>query len=168
MSEYDRVCDYCHMPVSVFESVTEYGKHWHDRCYIHKTNKEIDDYKKKWINKKLTAGDKADLVDKFDLVQNLMTETREFRGFVPIAESETTSHFDLLTEDKTMLVDTDYCSNGIQNYGEEGKPVFASSETPAIVIRTPKLRPDVVVTKHQVRQKTLKSAEEILQIWGEK
>jgi hypothetical protein len=163
MSEYDRICDYCHAPVSVFESVTEYGKHWHDRCYIHKTNKEIEDYKKKWINGKMTKGDKADLVDKFALIQNLKTESREFRGFIPIDETESASH-ELLVEDKVMLVDADYCSNGIQNCGDDGKPVFVSAKTPAISIRTPKLRPDVAITKHPVRQKILKSAEEILQI----
>jgi len=144
---YEKVCEYCHAPVSVFESLTEYGKHFHDYCYIHNTQKELEGYKKKWINKSLTDGDKADLVDKFNLVQKLKSERTEFRGFVPIGEfkSETRT-----IPEKTMLV------VGTQVVVDQnGFPVFIESKDPTVSFTTLKLRPSVARIKSRIKVKKL-------------
>lgn len=161
MSEYDKLCEYCHAEVSIFEGLTEYGKWWHERCYIHRTQKEIEGYKKKWINNKLTEGDKADLVDKYNLVQTLKSEHTEFKGFEPIADKECGARF---TTEKTILS----LPGGIPVLDSDGKPIIIETKTKSVSCRYIWMRPRVVRTKQTVKPKLIKSAEEILRLEGVK
>jgi hypothetical protein len=154
---YRKKCDYCHEDVSVFESVTEYGKHYHESCMIHKLQSEINDYKKKFLNQKMTKGDKADLVDKYQLCQTLMSERTEFKGWKMIQE---TSRSTRKTIERVALSD----SNGFLIVDPNGKPVLIEEEGPSVEITYAKMRPDIVRTKLPVSKNLLKTAEEILQI----
>ncbi len=141
-------CDYCGGSVSVYEGLTEYGKWYHEQCYIHRTQKEIDGYKKKWINKSMTEGDKVDLVDKFNLVQKLKVEKTEFRGFVPIGEfkSETpaiTERLALSLKSGEVLVD------------KSGFPVIVEVKSPSVSMKLLKTRPSVAKTKNLIKIKQL-------------
>ena len=154
-----KTCEYCHEAVSIYESLTEYGKHWHERCYIHKANKEIDGYKKKWINGKLTKGDKADLVDKFNLVQKLTSETTTFHGFVPVREVE--RHTPLRKERRILTL-----PGNVPVLGSDGKPIFVEELIPSVSCRYLWMRPKVTKQKNHIRRRLVNSAEEILQIEG--
>lgn len=157
MKEYTKKCDYCHEEVSVFESLTEYGKHYHERCYIHKENKELEGYRKKWINGKLTEGDKAEIVDKYNLLQNLKKETTVFKGFAPIQEIQKST---LLKKEKRVLSLPD----GTTVIDKEGNPVFIEVEEPAVSMSTKRLRPVVEKIKHPHKPKKHLFAEQILQL----
>jgi len=143
-----KICEICHVSLSIYESLTEYGKHYHESCYIHKTQKEISGYKKKFLNNTLTLGDKDDLIDKYNLVQKLMLETTEFKGFIPISEIKTDTP--LLTE-KTML----YLGNGQVAVDENGFPVFIETKSPSVSFRTLKMRPFVSRIKKDIKPKVL-------------
>lgn len=147
-----KICDYCHVSVSIYESLTEYGKHYHESCYIHKTQKEIDGYKKKFLNKALTRGDKVDLIDKYNLVQKLMLERTEFKGFTPIAEFKKDTP---LQTEKTML----YLGNGMVAVDENGFPVFIKTKSPSVSFRTLKMRPVVNRIKTDFKLKLLTVAD---------
>lgn len=144
---YEKVCEYCHKPVSVFEGLTEYGKHFHDYCYIHQIQKDLERYKKKWINKSLTDGDKVDLIDEYNLVQKLMTERTEFRGFVPIGEYKSESC--AIPEKLMLVVGTQVVKD------QDGFPVFIESKDPTVSFTTLKLRPNVVRIKSRIKVKKL-------------
>lgn len=162
MSEYDKICDYCRQPVSVFESLTEFGRHWHDRCYIYKTNKEVDAYKKKFINGTLSKGDKADLVDKYNLVQTLKADTVEFKGWVQVNE-KIVNRRELTDEPDKMMLYQD--KDGLKPVLDEwGKPIFVEDNTPSITLRNAVMRPNVI--RRASKSKMIKSADEILQIEG--
>lgn len=147
MIEYDKQCEYCHSNVSIFEGLTEYGKWFHEQCYIHHTQKDLEGYKKKWINKNLSDGDKADLVDKFNLVQKLKAERTEFKGFVPVGEfkSETKAipERTVLAVGTQVVVDT------------KGFPIFIESKDPTVSFTTLKMRPNVARIKSRVKVKSL-------------
>jgi hypothetical protein len=166
MNKYAKTCDYCHEPVSVFESLTEFGKHWHERCYIHKINKEIETYKKKFINKTLTAGDRADLVDKYNLVQNLKSEHTEFKGF-GLFEERTVVRKCLTAEPDRQILYQD--EHGMQPILDgSGKQILVEDNSPSISIRNAIVRPVVIRTKQTAKPRLIKSADEILQIEGVK
>jgi hypothetical protein len=156
---YGKKCTYCHEPVSIFESVTEFGMHYHESCIIHKLQSEIDAYKKKWINGKMTAGDKADIVDKYDLVQTLMSERTEFKGWEQIGEHKVERRF--THEPDRMLLYADEW--GTQPILEDGKLIMIEDNAPSISISNAIMRPNVVKTALPVTRKLL-SAEQILQI----
>ena len=141
-------CDYCHDVVSIYESLTEYGRHYHESCYIQRTQKEIDAYKKKFLNNSLTDGDKFDLVDKFNLVQKLIIERTEFKGFTPVGEFKKDTP---LQTEKSML----YLGNGWVAVDEKGFPVFIESKTPSVSFSSLKMRPLVTRTKTGLKTKVL-------------
>ncbi len=143
-----KTCDYCHTSVSIYESLTEYGKHYHESCYIHRTQKEIESYKKKFLNKNLTQGDKIDLVDKFNLVQKLMIERTEFRGFTPICEFRKDTP---LRTEKSVL----YLGNGLVAVDKTGFPVIIETKSSTVSFRTLKLRPVVDRIKSDIKPKML-------------
>lgn len=151
------ICEYCHKEVSMHEWYTEYGKHWHPRCYTYKLGKDVDAYKKKWINEKLSEGDKADLVEKYNLYQELKSESTVFEGLVPVGERQ--RHTPLKTE-KRML----YLPGGIPVMDSTGKPIFVEEMTSSVDVRYLLFRPRVRRIKNPLRPKLIKSAEEILQI----
>ena len=145
MTEYDRQCDYCHTNVSIFEGLTEFGKWLHEQCYIHRTQKEIEGYKKKWINKKLSSGDKSDIIDKYNLVQKLMTERTEFKGLLLKAELNLKRHALTSEPEKRILyLDNNGC---IPVFDENGFPVFIIDDSPTIEMRLAVMRP--VVERHK-------------------
>lgn len=141
-------CDYCGEPVSIFESLTEYGKHYHEQCYIHRTQKEIDGYKKKWFNKTMTEGDKIDLVDKYNLVQKLKIEKTEFRGFVPIGEHKRETP--AVTEKVVLAI-----GGGEVVVDKNGFPVFIEVKEPGVSFTTLKMRPSVAKVKSLIKVKQL-------------
>ncbi len=141
-------CDYCHDEVSIFESITEFGKHYHENCYIHKTQKEIEQYKKKFINNTLTDGDKDDLVDKFNLVQKLKTERTNFKGFSVVGDFQ--KNTPVMTE-KTML----YLGDGVVVKDNDGKPIMMGVPSPTVSFTSFKLRPNVTKTITKTKCKVL-------------
>lgn len=148
MREYTKKCELCHAKVSVFEGLTEYGKWFHERCYIHNTQKEIDGYKKKWVNGSLSNGDKMDLVDKYNLVQKLMAEQTQFNGFVPIGEFKRDTPS---IPERRMLV------SGTQTLVDNnGFPIFVESNEPTVSFTTLRIRPSVTRTKRNVKVKVKK------------
>lgn len=151
-------CDYCGGEVSIYEGLTEYGRWLHERCYIHRTQKEIDGYKKKWFNKTLSEGDKVDLVDKFNLVQKLMVEKTEFRGFVPIGEF--TRETPTVTE-RTVLA----LGGGEVVVDRSGFPVFVEVKKPGASFTTLKMRPSVAKVKNliKVKQLTVKEIPQLME-----
>lgn len=144
---YEKTCEYCHQSVCVFESLTEYGKHYHDRCYIHNTQKELEGYKKKFINKSLSAGDKDDIVDKFNLVQKLKAEHTEFKGWMPIGEFKCETK--AIPERTVLAVGTEVIVD------KDGFPVFIESKIPSVSFTTLKMRPNVTRIKNHIRIKKL-------------
>lgn len=75
MSEkLSEICDWCHQEVNIFEGITGFGKWYHEGCKIHHLQFEIEKYKKKDLIGELAEGDKADLADKQNLIQKLMSE----------------------------------------------------------------------------------------------
>lgn len=141
-------CDYCHESVSVYEGLTEYGKWFHEQCYIHRTQKEIEGYKKKWINKTMTDGDKVDLVDKFNLVQRLMVERTEFRGFVPISEYNRSTP--VLVEKVALCI-----PNGEVLVDKNGFPILMETKTPSVTMKTLSMRPSVARVKTGFKPKLI-------------
>lgn len=102
MDEYEMPCEYCHNPVSVFESITEYRKHYHQACYIQRAQKELEGYKKKWLDGKMSKGDKTIFLDKYELVKKLMTAPEsKFRGWTPVAEKKR----ERITTEKRMVLE---------------------------------------------------------------
>jgi hypothetical protein len=155
---YSKKCDYCHEPVSVLESEMEFGKHYHDSCMIHKLQSEIENYKKKWINGKMTPGDKEDLVDKYQLSRTLMSEKTEFRGWKQVAEIHRATR---KTTEKLLLSD----SYGFPILDMAGKPIVVEEESPACEVTYARMRPNTVTTKVAISKNQLEN-EQILQICG--
>lgn len=160
--EYNKTCDYCTKPVSVFEGVTEFGKWWHDSCYIHKTNKEIEAYKKKFLNKTLTAGDSADILDKYNLVQILRSEHVEFKGWGLFKDSTVVRNSLTEEPDRQILYQDEHGMQPILD--ESGKKIMVKDNSPSISIRNAIVRPVVVRTKQKKQPRQITSAHEILRI----
>lgn len=144
-----KICEYCHISVSIYESLTEYGKHYHEHCYIHKTQKEIEGYKKKWINRTMTDGDKLDLVDKYNLVEKLKTERTIYKGNVPVFMKTNSTNEATI---KTML-----CHNkaGVPVLDGDGKPVFIEEKVVCKEFAYVKARPAVERIKTGYKPKLL-------------
>jgi len=157
-ADISKQCEYCHEEVSIFDALSEFGKHYHQRCYIHKTNKEIEGYRKKWIDGKLTDGDKVDLVEKYNLSQKLQVEIHVFQGMTPIVEKERC----ISIKEKRMLA----LPGGIPFVDSEGKPVFIEETTPVLSVRYVLTRPKTKTIKKKDAPKYISSHEEILQLLG--
>lgn len=83
-------CAYCHESVSVFEGLLgDFGKWYHNPCLIHLLWKEIWNYRKKFIDRKLTFGDAVDLSEKLNLYNKLRSEKTEFKGIKHVTETKT-------------------------------------------------------------------------------
>lgn len=132
--DYANKCDYCHEEVSCFEHIMEFGKHYHEACMIHKLHKEIDSYKKKWIDRKLTDGDLIIIKDKWELSQKLIKTRTVFKGWKPIKELKRErgkpEKLALSNPDGTLILD------------ENNKPIFKEVDGKSTFI-TYCLRPDV-------------------------
>lgn len=159
MRQYDKKCDYCHETVSVFESITEFGKHYHERCYIHKTNKELDGYKKKYFNGTMTDGDKIDFIDKHNLVQKLKAERTEFKGFEPIKETERRT---AIRTERSVL----YLPGGTPVVDQDGNPIIIEEKVPSVSCRYIWFRPRVVRKKVPVKRRLL-TVHDLPQLMGE-
>lgn len=151
-------CDYCGDTGSIWEMLTEFGKYYHERCYIHRMQKEIEGYKKKWINQTLTDGDKVDLVDKYNLVQKLKVEKTEFRGFMPIGEFK--SETPAITERLALSP-----GSGEVMVDKNGFPVFVEVKSPSVSMRLLKMRPSVAKVKSliKVRQLTVQDIPQLME-----
>lgn len=148
MDIYEKQCEYCHEPVSVFESLTEFGKHYHDSCYIQKTHRQLEGYKKKFIDGTLTKGDKAIFLDEFILSKKLIAESKtEFKGWTPIGEKKK----EHTAPEKRMLVDEQF--RPITD--TEGNPKFEETKTGSSMT-TLIMRPQVKVIE---KPKKLRIAE---------
>lgn len=146
---YTKKCDYCKDFVSVFESITEFGKHYHHRCMVHKLNLELEGYKKKYLDGKMTSGDKAIFLDKFKLSRDLMNETTEFHGWEIIEERKSKK----VNKEKTMLVDAQF-----QPILKDGKPQYIDAEY-SNEMTVAVMRPDVRKNTIMPIRKSLKPGE---------
>jgi hypothetical protein len=85
----------------------------------------------------MTVGDKADLIDKSNLVQKLMVERTQFKGFVPIEEVK--------RETPTLMERTAVCVSGSHMLVDDtGFPILIETKTSSVSMTTLKTRPDVL------------------------
>lgn len=148
MDIYIKKCDYCRNEVSVFESLTEFGKHFHQDCMIQKLNKELEAYKKKFLDGKMSVGDKVIFLDKFEFVKKLVSEPREeFKGWKSIQNRQRQQ----IKGEKVIMVGDDYLRTGSIPKGEDGKPQLVDSgehsETSFTIIRPSTEKTTTPVTK---------------------
>lgn len=154
-------CAYCHEAMSIIEGITEYGKWYHQDCMIHKLSKEIEDYKKKWIDGKLSKGDKVELLDMFNLRQNMIADRTEFKGLQLVAETSFKRNM-LTDEPLRQMVYLD--NQGIFPLLKDGKMVCIEDNAPTIDMRVPKLRP--VVEKKPIQARKQIEMQELPKLLG--
>ncbi len=151
-SDEIKSCDYCHKPVSIYESLTEYGKHYHESCYIHRTTRELEKYRKKFLNGKLTRADKLDILDKFELLERLKSERTVFKGFVTVEERSSNTRS---TQKVMVYKDRDGL---IPVLDEQGNPVFKevdNNKTQTAIIRPSVTRQKIPVASKQLSAKDI-------------
>lgn len=154
---YTKKCGWCNEVISVFESLTEFGKHYHHPCMIHKLNSEMETYKKKYLDGKMSAGDKTIFLDKFQLSQKLKNEEKPvFNGWKMIEERKTKS---FPKKGKVMLVEPVTFAPIL---GQDGKPQYVDDNS-TNEMSTAIMRPDITYTKPPER-KSLSSGEARKQI----
>lgn len=155
-------CDYCHNQMSIIESITEYGKYYHQDCYIHKIGKEIEGYKKKWIDGKLSKGDKVELLDLWNLRENMIANKTEFKGFALVGETVTKRN--VLTKEplREALYEDRY--GMIPVLDEDGNMKFKEDNSPSIEIRNAIMRPQV--RKSPKKERKLITMEELPKLLG--
>lgn len=113
-------CSYCGFEVSEFDALFEYGKSYHQDCYIHMTNKELDKYRKKYHNDKLTVGDRMDIIDLDRLIKNIKNNKTEFVGFIPIGEhlaetpKETETSFLITKDSQEIKIERDVSTSSVR------------------------------------------------------
>lgn len=153
--DYDKKCEKCKDTVSVFESVTEFGKHYHQNCYVHKLQLELEAYKKKWLDGNMSRGDNAIFLDKFQLTNKLKIAPQiEFNGWQPIKEHKRTQ----LSGEKRMIVDEQF-----RPILKDGKPQYEIDHTGSSMT-TLSLRPNVRVTNRRQLKKSLSASKEQIRL----
>lgn len=146
---YTKKCSFCSEYVSIFESLTEFGKHYHHNCMVHKLNIELETYKKKYLDGKMSSGDKTIFLDKFKLSRDLMVEKTEFKGWKMVEERKTKK----FNKEKVMLVEP---VTFLPILDKDGKPQYvedAYSNEMTVAI----LRPDVITQKMPQKTKALEA-----------
>jgi hypothetical protein len=139
-AEETKKCAYCHEVMSIMEAITELGRWYHQDCYIHKTTKEIEDYKKRWIDGTLTKGNKVILLDLVNIRKNIIETRTEFKGFCLQGETELNKNM-LTNEPLKRMAFKD--TRGLEPLLKDGKPIFEEDKSPSISIKLPKMRPVV-------------------------
>lgn len=113
-------CAYCHESMSAFEGILgDFGKWYHDSCYIHFLWKDIWKYRKKFIDCKMTLGDAIDLSEKLNLYHKLRSEKIEFKGVKHVTETKTQTR--VVKEKVVSCLPDPQASRDIQDAVERGK-----------------------------------------------